>query len=105
MSEKIVCPKGFDCSLLNSCPAFKQDCPAGFFCDTYEGNKFQSDLDLNYAKLVTRFQDVVVTNQNKEKYVDVNRTIQAPCFQGFFCPTDNSIEVCMLKLIYCCFLY
>ena len=90
-----VCPPGFDCALYNSCPQYIQPCPDGFFCGSYEGFPHQGVLDLRYAELANFYTDITVTDGNKKKYLDKDRTFQAGCLKGFYCPDSTSMKVCV----------
>ena len=93
-SAQPICPPGFDCALLNSCPSYTQPCPEGYFCGSYEGMHHQSLMDYRYAQLVNLYQDDAdVTHDNKKKYIDADRTIQSSCLAGFYCPDSATMEV------------
>lgn len=96
------CPPGFDCALLNSCPAYIQPCPDGFFCGSYEGLKHQSLMDFRYAEYAYQYvDDVTITHKNKGRYIDPDRVMQAACLDGFYCPDATSMEVsALLSLSY-----
>eukprot|EP01040_Poterioochromonas_malhamensis_P002087 gene2087-2226_t len=96
MSFYDVCPAGFDCQAASSCPSYTVPCPDGYFCSSYEGNRYESDLDFQYASTVTRYlhDPIDITNRNKKNYVDPDRAIQSACLSGFYCPNATTILPC-----------
>lgn len=98
MSLYDVCPAGFDCQAASSCPSYTVPCPDGYFCSSYEGNRYESDLDFQYASTVTRYlhDPIDITNRNKKNYIDPDRAIQSACLSGFYCPNPTTILVCPL---------
>ena len=101
-SSQSICPPGFDCQSSSTCPSAILTCPDGFFCSSYAGSPYESDLDLRYAMMVNLFTDEVVTNSNKDDFIDRNRTIQTRCLAGFYCP--NTTTILVMKSLLDCFL-
>eukprot|EP01038_Epipyxis_sp_PR26KG_P012000 gene12000-16066_t len=93
MSE-IVCPSGFDCSYLNSCPKATISCPNGYFCGSYEGFQYESRMNYQYSLQRNYFQPVTVTRTNYLDWVDSNRAIQSACLKGFYCPSASEMKIC-----------
>ncbi len=93
-----VCPPGFDCAFLNSCPQFYVPCPDGYFCDSYLGYKGQGEMDFRYAQYEQRNGWADVTQQNKEEFCDKDKAIQVKCLFGFFCSSSSEMEVSMINL-------
>lgn len=88
------CAPGFDCTFQTSCPSFYIDCPSGYFCGSYEGQKHEKLMDYRYALYRSNNDDTVtVTSTNYEKYAPPNRTVQMECFIGLTCPNGTTIEV------------
>lgn len=88
-----VCPPGFDCAFLNSCPHFYVPCPDGYFCGSYEGYPDQSEMDFRYASYKYMNSATDVTHQNKIEFIDPDRAIQVKCLFGFFCSSSSQMEV------------
>lgn len=88
-----LCPVGFDCALLNACPAPIVPCPPGFYCDSYAGSPLLDDLDYGYAQLKSLYSEDVITRKNMDEYVVPDRAVQTQCFMGFYCPNATTILV------------
>jgi ABC-type multidrug transport system ATPase subunit len=89
-----ICPKGFDCTFANSCPAFTLECPEGYFCSSYSGNSFEDKIDFSYAQSKTRLSQSSVTTSNAAKYAEVGKLISVACPKGFYCPNSTTIIRC-----------
>jgi len=89
-----ICPKGFDCTFANSCPAFTLNCPEGYFCSSYSGNSFEEKIDFSYAQSKTRLSQSSVTTANAAKYAEVGKLISVACPKGFYCPNATTIIRC-----------
>eukprot|EP00981_Chlorochromonas_danica_P011806 scaffold4280_cov169-Ochromonas_danica.AAC.5 len=98
----ILCPLGFDCALLNSCPSYIQPCPDGFFCGSYANSSHLDELDYRYAMLLSINSGDDVTQSNKEDFVPPGRVVQSMCFAGFYCPDHSSILVSLSPLLVPC---
>jgi hypothetical protein len=85
----VVCPPGFDCSLVYSCPSFISSCPAGFLCSTYEtlADEYIETADFRYDE----FKFGEVTSQ---PFPEPGRYIQVSCIKGFYCPNATTISSC-----------
>lgn len=88
-----LCPPGFDCALLNSCPTYIQPCLDGFYCSSYANQPHLDDLDYRYALLKTLSDADSATWDDKEDYVVPDRAVQSMCFGGFYCPNATTILV------------
>jgi hypothetical protein len=89
-----TCPPGFDCAFLNSCPSFHLDCPAGFFCGSYENATHRAKIDFAYSTYATLYNpQETVTMSNADNYVPDGRVFQNACPAGFYCPDATTIKV------------